>query len=107
MFKIEIVKDRLQIENDLNRTHSEDCFVDCLTEPESSYKNICPKDDILVTDYQTLSFDNKRYIIHNSKNQALVDSEVYNFLTTFKSKNIQKNEELTNMLYNLGFLING
>jgi len=109
MFKIEIDNDRLivnyQLNTILNNT-TNDCFVDCLTK---SISDITPQlfieNTSLKKNFQVIPFEKRKYIIHNNKNQALVDDYVYNFLNTFSFEKLSEHRELSNALYSLEFII--
>ncbi len=89
-----------------------ECFVDCLKHycGVNDMLNVFNKNNHIVgkkfkKNYQVLSLENDKFVLYNEKYQALIDSNIYNFLTSFQLEDIKRYKELTKTLYGLGFLV--
>lgn len=109
MIKIHVQNGEIVInENSFKQNIISDCAGDCVDIPiYMSEKLIIDSNKIgykLKKDYQILTIKDK-YILKNSKNNALIDSEVYKLLDSFDRDNIPN--KLLEKMYQLEFLVDG
>lgn len=107
-----IIKNQFSLEDDQKKDTTGECFVDCLKHHcgVNDMLNVFNKNNHIVgkkfkKNYQVLSLENEKFVLYNEKYQALIDSNIYNFLTSFQLEDIKRYKELTKTLYGLGFLV--
>jgi len=74
------------------------------TTQKQPIQKIYKKETTLKKNYKSIPVKKENYMIYNEKNQAIINSGVFEILSNLDIKDM-KNQELFNILFELGFIV--